>query len=69
MDFKQAYDSINHEKLCKIMYDDGMPNKLIRLIRATMTDSEAQVEVQTQLTEAFKIKQGFSWLLVYFCMK
>jgi hypothetical protein len=28
VDFKQAYDSINHEKLYKIMYDDGIPGKL-----------------------------------------
>ena len=46
VDFKQAYDSINCEKFCKIMYDAGMPGKLIRLFGATMKDVEAQVKVQ-----------------------
>jgi hypothetical protein len=35
VDFKQVYDSINHEKLYKIMNDAGTPCKLIRLVRAT----------------------------------
>jgi hypothetical protein len=43
--FKQAYDSINCEKFCKIMYDAGIPGKQIRLVRATMKDVEAQVKV------------------------
>jgi hypothetical protein len=58
VDFKQAYDSINHEKLCKIMYDSGIPGKLIRLVRAAVKDTEAQVKVQTQFNEPFKIRQG-----------
>jgi hypothetical protein len=58
VDFKQCYDSINHEKLYKIMYGAGIPGKLIRLVRATMKDEEAQVKVQTQLTEPLKIRQG-----------
>jgi hypothetical protein len=57
MDFKQAYDSINHEKLYKIMYDVGIPSELIRLCRATTKDLEAQVKIQTQLTEPFTIRQ------------
>jgi hypothetical protein len=43
VDFKQAYDSINCEKFCEIMYDAGIPDKLIRLVRATM---KAQVKFQ-----------------------
>jgi hypothetical protein len=41
VDFKPAYDSINCEKFCKIMYDAGIPGKLIRLVRATTKDVEA----------------------------
>jgi hypothetical protein len=75
VDFKQAYDSINHKKLYKIRHDVGIPSKLIRLVTATMKDSEAQVKGQTQLTEPFKIRQGLkqgdglahhylTWLLI-----
>jgi hypothetical protein len=42
---KQAYDSINCEKFCKIMYDAGISGKLIRIVRATMKGVEAQVKV------------------------
>jgi len=46
VDFKPAYDSINCEKFCKIMYDARIPGKLVRLVRATTKDVEAQVKVQ-----------------------
>lgn len=50
VDFQQAYDSINCENFCKIMYDAGMPGKLIRLVGATMKDVEAQVKFQFSWT-------------------
>jgi sorting nexin-29 len=58
VDFKQAYDSIQREKLYGIMHEFNIPNKLIRLVRATMRNSEAQVKIQAQLTKPFKIRQG-----------
>jgi sorting nexin-29 len=58
IDFKQAYDSIQWEKLYKIMHEFNIPHKLIRLVRATIKNSEAQVKIQAQLKEPFKIKQG-----------
>jgi sorting nexin-29 len=44
VDFKQAYDSIKRKKLYTIMYEFGLPPKLVRLVRATMTGTEAQVK-------------------------
>jgi hypothetical protein len=44
--------------LIKIIYDAGIPGKLIRLFRATVKDAEGQVNVHTQLTAPFKIRQG-----------
>jgi hypothetical protein len=35
---------------CHIKCEFGLPPKLMRLVRATMTDTEAQVKVQTELT-------------------
>jgi hypothetical protein len=40
------------------MHEFNIPNKLIRLVRATMRNSEAQVKIQAQLTKPFKIRQG-----------
>jgi hypothetical protein len=56
--FKQAYDSIQREKLYRTMHESNIPIKLIRVVRATMRNSEAQVKIQAQLTEPFKIRQG-----------
>jgi sorting nexin-29 len=58
VDFKQAYDSIQRKKLYTIMYEFGLPLMLVRLVRATMTGTEAQVKVQTELTDTFEIRQG-----------
>jgi sorting nexin-29 len=58
VDFKQAYDSIQLEKLYRIMHEFSIPNKLIRLVRATMRNSEAQLKIQAQLMGPFKIRQG-----------
>jgi sorting nexin-29 len=65
VDFKQAYDSINREMLYKIMYDVGITNKLVRLVRSTMKDSEAQMKIQTQLTAPFKIQQSLKQVMVW----
>jgi hypothetical protein len=58
IDFKQAYDSFQWEKLYRIMHEFNIPHKLIRLVRATMRNSDAQVKIQALLTEPFKIRQG-----------
>jgi hypothetical protein len=49
VDLKQAYDSIQRKKLYTVMYEFGLPPKLLRLVRVTMTGTEAQVKVQTEL--------------------
>jgi hypothetical protein len=51
VDFQQAYDSIAHKKLWKIMYDAGISGKLIRLVGVVMKDAEAQVQVQNHSNE------------------
>jgi sorting nexin-29 len=58
VDFKQAYNSMQRKKLDTIMYEFGITPKLVRLVRATMTHTEAQVKVQTDLTTTFKTEQG-----------
>jgi hypothetical protein len=56
VDFKQEY--IKRKKLYTVMYEFGLPPKLMRLARATRTGTEAQVKVQTELTNTFEIRQG-----------
>jgi sorting nexin-29 len=58
VDFKQAYDSIQRKKLYTIMYEFGLQHKLARLVRATMTGTEAQVKVQTEFIDTFEIRHG-----------
>jgi hypothetical protein len=58
VDFKQPYDSTQRKMLYTIMYEFGLPPQLVRMVRATMTGTEAQVKVQTELTDTFDIRQG-----------
>jgi sorting nexin-29 len=51
--FKPAYDSIKREKLYTAIL-----NKVIRLVRSTKTETEAEVRVQGRLAEEFEVKQG-----------
>jgi sorting nexin-29 len=56
--FKQAYDSVQRKKLYTVMYEFGLPPKLVRLVTPIMTGTEAQVKVQAELTDTFEIRQG-----------
>jgi hypothetical protein len=40
------------------MHEFGIPNKLTRLVRATVTDTKAQVKIQKQLTDPFIVRRG-----------
>jgi len=53
--FRQAYDTIDREKLCSIMLDFNIPRKLVRL---TMENSESRVKIHGNLTDLLKINQG-----------
>jgi len=39
VDFRKAYDSIRRDKLYAIMAHFGIPDKLIRLMKATMENN------------------------------
>lgn len=58
IDFKQAYDTIDREQLWGIMVEFGFPFKLIRLLKATLTDVKSCVKVDGQLSEAFDSEIG-----------
>jgi len=58
IDFKQAFDSINSERLFGAMDKMGIPQKLIRLIRMTMCQTKARVKIDNQISARFEFRTG-----------
>jgi hypothetical protein len=58
VDFQKAYDSIRRDILYAIMAYFGIPNKLIRLTKATMEISTYHVKIGTIMTDGFKVGTG-----------
>ena len=58
VDFQKAYDSIRGDKLYAIMAFFGIPNKLMRLTKATMEDSTYHVKTGTSMTDGLKVGNG-----------
>ena len=58
IDFKQAYDSINRDKLMLILEEFKIPRKLINLIGMTLRNATGTVKVQNMMTEEFGINKG-----------
>jgi len=55
-DFRQAYDSVRSEKMYKVLQHFQIPNKLIRLVKATMDNMVAKVQVQTHMSNSTKLE-------------
>jgi len=45
IDFKKAYDSVRREVLYKILIEFGIPRKLVRLIKMSLTETYSRVRV------------------------
>lgn len=58
VDYRQAYDSIYRRKLLEILRELGLLNKLIRLVKTTLTNNTAYVKVQNELSRQIGIQQG-----------
>jgi hypothetical protein len=58
IDFKAAYDSIDREQLWTLMAEFGFPKKLIRLLKATLSEVVNCVKVEGILSGYFKTKIG-----------
>jgi len=56
--FPKAYDSIRRDELYAIMAHFGIPDKLIRLTKATMENSTYHVKIGTIMTDEFKVETG-----------
>jgi hypothetical protein len=58
IDFKQAFDSINREKMLHALKLLGIPSKLGRLIHVSLTESKAVINIQNELTDHIVIESG-----------
>jgi hypothetical protein len=58
LDFNQAFDSVNRDRLLNDLMILGISKKLVQLISVTMAGSKATVRVDNQYTSAFPITSG-----------
>ena len=58
IDFKQAFDKVNRQKLYESLKVLKIPMKLIKLVKTTLENSRAVVEVCQGRTEVFNINTG-----------
>ena len=58
IDFRAAFDSIDRECLWRILRADGVPEKLVKIIRAYYSATSAQVRTGGNLSNAFPLTSG-----------
>ena len=59
VDYKAAFDSPIRSKVFQAMSEFGIPAKLIRLCRMTLTETRSSVKIGKSLSEPFNTKRGF----------
>lgn len=59
VDYKAAFDSPLRDRLYAAMSELGIPAKLVRLCRMTLSNTSSSVKVGNDLSEAFDTKRGF----------
>jgi len=58
IDFKKAYDSVRREVVYKILLEFGIPRKLVRLIKMSLTETYSRVRVDENVSDRFPIRSG-----------
>jgi hypothetical protein len=58
IDFNLAYDSVRREVLYNILFECGIPMKLVRLIKMCLTESQSRFRVGKDLPDMFPIRNG-----------
>jgi hypothetical protein len=58
IDFKKAYDSVRREALYCILFEFGMPRKLVGLIKVCLNEAYSRVHIEKNLSNKFSIKNG-----------
>jgi len=58
IDFKKTYDSVRREVLYKILIEIGIPRKLVRLVKMSLTETYSRVPVGKNVSDRFPIRNG-----------
>ena len=58
IDFKQVFDSVDGQKTIQILQELRIPNKLVRLIKMTIQNTEASVKIENLASNPFLILSG-----------
>jgi len=58
IDFKAAFDCVDRECLWKILRVDGVPHKLVNVIRAYYAATEGRIRSQGQVSRSVKLTSG-----------
>jgi hypothetical protein len=58
IDFKKAYDAVRREVLYRILIEFGIPRKLVRLIKMSLTETFSRVRVGENVPDRFPIRNG-----------
>jgi hypothetical protein len=58
IDYKQAYVSIDRERLWKILKNFGLPTKLINMIKLCNTNTSSEFKVNNEISSSFTINNG-----------
>ena len=58
IDYANAFDSVDHNKLCKILKEMGIPDHLTCLLRNLYIGQEATVRIGHGTTDWFQIGKG-----------
>ena len=53
IDFKKAYDSVRREVLYKILIEFGIPRKLVRLVKMSLTETHSRIRVGKNVSDRF----------------
>jgi len=58
IDFKKAYDSVRREVLYMIIIEFGVPRKIVKLIKMSLTGTYSSVRVGKNVSDRFTIRNG-----------
>ncbi|MBJ5542592.1 reverse transcriptase family protein, partial [Salmonella enterica subsp. enterica serovar London] len=57
IDYKKAFDCVDHDKLWRALHELGVPTHLVKLLQSLYTNQEATVRISYGDTGWFKIKE------------
>ena len=58
IDYEKAFDSVDRETMWKLLRHNGVPEKIISLIRCTFRDMSCRIAHAGQLSDSFEVKTG-----------